>query len=190
MNCEPITRPTANLRLFVAAYPPIESSLAMLRALESLPLESVRVVPAAQVHLTLQFVGDVPSRELDSITESVGRSAAGLQSFSLTPRRLLTLPERAHPRLIAAETDSPAALLEVQRRLAHRLASNVRTKPGDRFLPHITLCRFNPGPRPQPLDHPLDLPPFVIDEIILMRSTLSPAGAEHHEVCRVPLSGA
>lgn len=132
-------------------------------------------------------MGDVPSRELDAITESVERSAAGLSAFALTPRRLLTLPQHAHPRLIAAETDSPPTLLEIQRRLALRLASNVRPNPGDRFLPHLTLGRFNPGPRPAAIDHPIDLPPFEINEIILMRSTLSPAGAEHHEVRRVKL---
>lgn len=182
-----MARPTANLRLFVALYPPADISRALLQALESLPLPPARKTSLSNIHLTLQFVGDVPARALEPTKESVIRSAAGLTAFRLTPRRLVSLPLRAHPRLIAAETDSPAPLLELQRRLAHRLASNSREKPGDRFLPHFTLCRFVPGPRPQEIDHPIDLTPFEVTEIVLMRSTLHPSGAEHHPLLQVRL---
>lgn len=160
----------------------------MHRALEPLSLPRNRVTPADQVHLTLQFVGDVPAKELDEIRESVTRAAAGLHSFMLMPRRFVSLPEHAHPRLIAAETDSPSTLLELQHRLAHRLARNVRDRAGDRFRPHLTLCRFAPGPRPEPVDHPITLPPFEVEHLRLMRSVLRPDGADHREVERIVLT--
>lgn len=186
----PVSKPESNLRLFVAAYPPVEISRAMLRTLEALTLPKHRAAPPAHVHLTLQFVGDVPSRILDDVIESVDRSAGGIEPFTLTPKRVVSLPFGGRPRLIAAETDAPASLMELQRRLAHRLARHARPRPGDRFLPHITLCRFaHDADRPARVDHPIAVPPFAVNEIRLMRSVLRPDGAEHFEVRGVSLSG-
>jgi RNA 2',3'-cyclic 3'-phosphodiesterase len=107
----------------------------------ALPPET-RLTPAEQVHMTLQFIGDTPASEMEATMESVRRAAAVLPAFTLNLRRLMRLPERGPARLIAAETDAPPALLELQRRLASRLARNVRARAGDRFTPHMTLCRF------------------------------------------------
>jgi 2'-5' RNA ligase len=84
-------------------------------------------------------------------------------------------------------TDAPAPLLELQRRLAHRLARSPRAKAGDRFLPHLTLCRFSGGARAPRIDEPTDISAFAVDHVMLMRSVLRPSGAEHSEVARVAL---
>lgn len=170
------------LRLFAAVYPTTAAAAAMLAALRTLDLARHREVPAPQVHMTLQFIGERAARELDSITESVERSCSGVGPFSLTPIALITLPERGQPRLIAAETDAPPALLEIHRRLAQRLAKEPRRDAADRFRPHLTLCRFAHGER-QPRPHAsLEIDPFAVDRVLLMRSVLKPGGAEHAEV--------
>ncbi len=185
-----MARPAANLRLFVALYPTAAAARAMLDALAALRPADHRATPVDQVHMTLQFIGDVPARDLDAATESVSHSASGLAAFSLTPQRLITLPTGRHPRLVAAQTDAPAALLELHRRLAARLAHSVRARPDDRFRPHLTLCRFAHTARAAPLDAPLSLPPFAVEHILLMRSTLRPEGAAHDAVARFQLGGA
>jgi 2'-5' RNA ligase len=182
-----MSKPTANMRMFVAAYPSHESARAMLKAAEKLSLPPHRVLPREQVHLTLQFIGDVPANELDAVTESVERSAAGLPTISLTPAKLISLPDRGPARLIAAETDAPGTLMELQRRLAHRLASNSRDKDDRPYRPHLTLCRFRSPARGVTVDQPLNAPSFEVDRIVLMRSTLKPDGAHHHEVAAVAL---
>lgn len=175
------------LRLFVALYPPGELTQAMCRSLEALDLPPFRATPPAQVHLTLQFIGERSERELDEVRESVERSAAGLRPFALTPLRLRSLPERGPARLVACETDAPADLLEIQRRLARRLARSPRERAGDAFLPHLTLARFR-SPVAVRVDHPLDLTAFPVDAILLMRSILKPGGAVHAELARYPLA--
>src|SRR5690606_23530157 len=69
-----MAKPIANLRLFVAAYPPRETAEAMLEALRTLTLPDYRITPIEQVHLTLQFIGDTPARDLDETIESVRRA--------------------------------------------------------------------------------------------------------------------
>jgi 2'-5' RNA ligase len=184
------------LRLFVAAYPPPEQVELWRERLGALELPPHRMTPAAQVHLTLHFLGDTPEGELDSVVESVSRSCAGLPAAELRATRFITLPKRGPARLVAVETDAPPTLLELQRRLARRLARRPRERPGQRYLPHITLCRFRtPGRLALPDDalslaevSPEATVPFPLCEVKLMRSVLGSAGARHHELSCIRLA--
>lgn len=173
-------------RLFVAIYPPPGTASLLVKHLQALDLPRFRTTPPEQVHLTLQFIGDRAPHEMDEVRESVERSAAGLRAFDLQPIRLITIPPRGPARLIACETDAPPDLLELQRRLAHRLARSPRERAGDRFLPHLTLCRFSPPARAR-ADLPLQSPAFPVASVLLMRSILKPQGAVHAEVARFML---
>jgi RNA 2',3'-cyclic 3'-phosphodiesterase len=177
----------ANLRLFVAIYPPPEVADAMLHALSALVLPPSRATPGEQVHLTLQFIGDTPAKGLDAAIESVQRAAAGLVAFALSPWRLIRLPERGPARLIAMETDAPPTLLELHRRLVVRLARNVKDRNAERFRPHLTLCRFKSPASGVIVDHATNVPAFDVRRVMLMRSTLGPQGATHHEVASCTL---
>lgn len=180
---------SAKLRLFAAIYPSEDAVRAMLRALRKLSLPSHRETPPAQVHMTVQFIGQVDRRDLDEVLESVRRSASGIRPFELRAERLITLPRRGRPRLVAAELNAPAELLELHRRLAHRLARHLREKPGDRFLPHMTLCRFSHGKTCADIDVPIAGEPFTVSAVSVMKSILRPEGAVHEEVERIELSG-
>lgn len=176
------------LRLFVALYPPTALAETMLARTSALNLPAHRATPAEQVHMTLQFIGDANRAAVGAAAESVERSAAGIGQFTLTPARLLALPQRGPARLIAAATDAPAPLRELQRRLAHRLARSARKNAGDRFLPHFTLLRFSgTGARHLEFDDRLEVAPFQIDRIFLMHSTLKPQGTQHREVASFAL---
>ena len=179
--------PAANpLRLFVAVYPPPEAAAAILGVLDSMDLAEHRRTPEGQVHMTLQFIGDTDERELGSVWESVERGAAGVGAFKLTPMRVVTLPERGTPRLVALVTDAPAGLMEIQRRLVKRLARNPRGE--QRFTPHFTLCRFAHGARAERVNQQVRIEGFEVREVVLMRSVLRPEGARHEPVTRVTLS--
>lgn len=181
--------PPEPVRLFVAIYPPLALAREMVARAAGMDLPRNRITPAEQVHLTLQFIGEREPGEVPSVIESVRRSAAGLAGFTLETIRLMTLPHRGAARLVAAEFSSPAALLEIQRRLALRLARHPRERAGDRFTPHMTLLRFGsaaPGVR---VDVPLVLPTFEVHQVALMESWLRPDRAVHGEVARVELDG-
>ena len=176
-----------SLRLFVAAYPPAEAARAMLEMLASLEIPQSRMVPADQVHLTLHFVGKTSVRDFEQVSESVERSCSGIKPGKLIVRSLETLPARGHARLVAAICDADPGTLELQRRLAGRLTHRPRSHPGDRFLAHLTLCRFHTPQRVQmevTLPAPMECP---VDYVSLMSSELGPRGARHVERRRFPL---
>jgi 2'-5' RNA ligase len=182
-----VSRPRKNQRLFVAAYPPPALARSMLDLLDDIALPAHRRTPADQVHLTLQFIGDTPVNRLDETIESVEKATGGLAAGMLEPRRLVALPERGHARLIAVVLDASPSLLELQRRLATRLAHNVRARPGDRYLPHITLCRFRAPAPPPALAADVELEAFPVTTVRVMRSALKPDGARHLEVASFEL---
>ena len=183
-----MAKPAANLRLFVAIHPPPETAKAMLDEIERLKtLPPHKSTALEQVHMTLQFIVDTPVKDLEDTIESVRRSASGLPAFDLKPLKLITLPERGPARLIACETDAPATLLELKRRLAHRLAKNPRDQKDQRFRPHLTLCRFRSPARGVRIVRNIQSAAFAVTEIRLMRSTLDSTGAQHHEVVRCAL---
>jgi len=164
------------LRLFVAAYPPrsvVEGWLCAARA--ALPPD-VRFTAPEPVHLTLVFLGEHDERELPDIRESIGRSVAGFQPIALKACELVMLPERGMPRLLAAISDLPRFLAEIQRRLAQRLALN-RARRSE-FMPHFTLARF-PGKAVERFSTPLPGEEFVLGELRLMRSRICADGAVH-----------
>jgi RNA 2',3'-cyclic 3'-phosphodiesterase len=159
-----------------------------IASLANLPLGPHAKTPVGQVHLTLQFIGAASPRDLPSIEESIERSTSGIPRFTLRGIELATFPPRGEPRLIAVLTDAPPPLLELHGRLARRLAKSTRERPGDRFLPHFTLARFNEGPRAERLSAAIEGPGFEVGEIRLMRSVLTPTGAVHQLVRRFELS--
>ena len=184
-----MSRPRTNRRLFVAIYPPSQLSGELLGALQLHDLPDHRTVPPQQVHVTLHFIGDTPTKQLDTTIESVQRATAGISAFDLTVQRLITLGQRGRVRLVAAETDRPPGLLEIHRRLVTRLARSPRRDPADRFRSHLTLCRFKKPTKGIALDSRLDAEPFRVQRVVLMKSTLRSDGAQHHEIISCALGG-
>jgi RNA 2',3'-cyclic 3'-phosphodiesterase len=163
-----------------------------------LPIPRYRPTPEDQVHLTVQFIGDTDARQLPEVRESVERSASGIARFTLTPLRTVTLPRQGPARLIACETDLPANLAELHRRLAHRLARNLKERTRESFLPHLTLARFASPAGGVRIDEAIEAPggaddatgAFLIDHVSLMSSQLRPDGAIHREMARFDLERA
>lgn len=170
------------VRLFVAGYPPAVEVGAYLEFVRGLGLPEHRETPAGQVHLTLQFIGETPSRDLGRVSESVARSVSGLGAFELRPSRVVTLPERGAARVVALELEASAGVYELHRRLSHRLARKPRKNASDRFVPHLTLCRFRRPVAGMRVEDVVGFGALEIGEVRLMRSVLHPEGAEHRVV--------
>ncbi len=137
-----------------------------------------KLTPVEQVHITLVFLGDRRATEVADIEESIAGACKGIRACVVRPVRLISLPEKGAARLVAAETDAPPPLLELQKRLAHRLAA--RDKRGGEFLPHLTLCRFTGmGADVRVRQDVEDGEGFAVQTVCLVKSVLHPLGARH-----------
>ena len=172
------------LRLFLAAYPPLGVAQTLLARAAQRTLPEHKVVPPEQVHITLLFLGDRRAQSVPDIEASIAAACKGIRPCVIRPRRLITLPEKGPARLVASETDIPPPLLELQKRVSHRLADRKRRE--NPFLPHLTLLRF-PG---SGIDTRMaeDIATsesdasafqFELRSVRLMKSTLHPKGPRH-----------
>lgn len=177
------------MRVFVAlSLPdPVRSRFALLQVALPLP----RRVPPENFHLTLAFLGDVGNAALDELDMAL--SGVSVPRFSLQPESLGVFGG-ARPRNIHFRF-APEPLLD---RLAAKVARAARdcgiAPESRRFMPHVTLARFNPDDADQlRLERavagigPLGMPAFEVDSFSLYRSHLRADGAEYDELARYPL---
>jgi 2'-5' RNA ligase len=166
------------LRLFVAAYPPPEITAELAAAAIQRAPANARLTPPDHIHLTLLFLGSVRTSEVETIAESMDRAASGRGACTLRITSVASLPETGEPRLLAALADADTNAIEVQRRLASRLAILRPKATREKFAPHLTLARVQPA---MPRLVPQSITPLIwtLRSIRLMRSTLRPGGAVH-----------
>ena len=167
-----------SIRLFIAAYPPPEITAELAAAATQHAPANARLTPRDQIHLTLLFLGSVRTADIETVAESMDRAASGRGPGTLRFSSVANLPESGEPRLLAAFADADTQTLEVQRRLASRLAILRPKASREKFAPHLTLARFQLATLRLSAQA---ITPCVwtLRSIRLMRSILRPSGAVH-----------
>jgi RNA 2',3'-cyclic 3'-phosphodiesterase len=136
-------------RTFIAVAVPVELG----RELDGLQARLAPEVPGCRwtesppFHITLAFVGDVKSADLDPLCEAVNRAAGRFEPFEVSLEGLGAFPSLARPRVIWAGVASPNmnSLIDLREAVVDGI-SEVGHRPDDlRFHPHVTLGRIKPG---------------------------------------------
>ena len=144
----------------------------------------VRIVPRANVHITLAFLGHRPTAELDGITGALRKAAsgAGIPIFRLRRYR----ETRSVGMLVFDDEGGRAAAFAAD--LHARLeALGVYERKERPWLPHATVIRFRRPPR---LDPPLpDLGEVCPSEAAVYHSLLRRGGAQYVALETVRLGG-
>ena len=155
----------------------------------------LRVVPEANLHITLAFLGYLPEKAIGSVAEVVNAIQSPAPRIELASEPVAK--PRGRPRLLALEATSPATV-KLQAELEAELAERRLYEPEKRpFWSHLTVARVRPegrgSKRPARLEkRPERLPealrePFSAVRITLYRSTLRPQGAEYAPLAQVAL---
>ncbi|MEQ9366828.1 MAG: RNA 2',3'-cyclic phosphodiesterase [Leptospirales bacterium] len=169
------------MRLFIAIPLPEEITERVAGLCHGLP--DVRWVAPEQMHLTLRFLGDElsPSR-LEEVADALATvDSSGFVLRTGGVRRFLN--PRA-PQVLWLGVEDEPGLLELHRRIDHRLRSVGFAGEKRAFEPHITLARLKGVSDSRVLEY-LQLhsdfatPPFPVEEFILYSSVLRPGGAQH-----------
>jgi 2'-5' RNA ligase len=102
-----------------------------------------RPVTSANLHVTLQFLGDVADDRLGEVLKAAGGAAAEIEPFDFTVAGLLAVPPRGQLRMVWATAQDPTGRMkQLQQRLAEAM-EGLGFRPEERsFNPHITLVRI------------------------------------------------
>jgi 2'-5' RNA ligase len=193
---EPAAPPS--LRLFVAFDLPEEVRAAMRRRLTKLraQLPQSRWVDPDQAHLTLVFLGHHPEMRLAPLQAALAEVFARYPPLALRLHGGGTFPQGRPARVAWVGVKAPPEMQPLQHDVADAAAGVLDWEPEKRaFHPHVTLTRCNPTwPRAQAERfHSEVLGPwgeeFLATEGVLVRSRLSPRGAQYQALARFPLLG-
>jgi len=159
----------------------------------------VRWVEPTNVHLTLQFLGNVVSTHIPSLTAALAPAVAMHDALFLRTDAVGAFPSTDAPRvLLLGLRGADDRLLALQ----HSVTEAVRTVEGvvaDRkpFRPHLTLGRVARLHRDAPgiativaaLDRPIHVPPtaWPVENVALIRSILGAGGSRYTVLERFPL---
>lgn len=181
------------VRLFVAIDTPGHDAAALR---DTLPRDrAIRATPAAQVHLTLRFIGEVSD-------EHARRIEAALKDMS-TPCFTMRLAGAGrfggggrNGGILWVGVDAPDGLVALQGEIEAAVVATGVAPERRRFHPHVTVARCRPGVPDGVLRDWVERQrgwrgdPFMVDRALLMESRLLPGGAEHRCRLAVPLSPA
>ena len=183
--------PSATVRAFVAVDLPESVRTGLARLQDALRQgagqdRGLRWVSPESIHLTLKFLGDIPQDSVDGIAEALGSVMADSPPFQLGFDELGAFPNLARPRVLWLGLKGDVAVLrELQKSVEDSLAALGFPAEGRDFSPHLTLARVRNGQRVDgrqvvegcaPGEY-LGTEPILVNQVVLMRSTLRPQGA-------------
>ena len=160
-----------------------------------LPGNHIRWTPVEQMHLTLRFLGDVPLSAVTELERGLRCACEGVAGFDLAARGSGCFPDARKPRVLWIGVSGDIVALA---RLRCRIADATRAWgeiEAREFRAHLTLGRVKdaPGFVAREIAHRVqtltcgDLGRWRVNEVLLMRSELSPAGARHSTLARCGL---
>ena len=185
-----LSRIPEQIRSFIAIELPEEARKGLARLRKELERDEhkfVKWVDPGGIHLTLKFLGNIPSRRVTEITEAMRRAVQGIFPFSLGISGLGVFPNLSQVRVlwvgVGGELDRLSTL---QQNVDSALAALGFPKEERPFVPHLTLARIREGtsaPEKRGFGELVgsatfeDKYPVEVEAIKLMRSQLTPAGA-------------
>lgn len=145
--------------------------------------EKGRATPKANLHLTIQFIGEVV--EIESL--QLGASKLVLPEVYLEARGIASL-KRGREELVYLDLNSSDALLRLHQNIRDMLKQQGVSFDSKRFKAHITLLRRVQWKEEVYLSQvEVDFPPYLAKELVLYESQLSQKGASYRRLKTYPL---
>ncbi|HEX9808707.1 MAG TPA: RNA 2',3'-cyclic phosphodiesterase [Alphaproteobacteria bacterium] len=176
------------IRLFTGIEIPdeIRARLAALAA----GVPGARWVPAANIHLTLRFIGNVDDDRVGDIDDALARVRA--PGFPVTIQGVDHFSRGRSPSMLWAGVEKNPALLHLQDRVETALVRAGLESDRRKYTPHVTLARLKDAPRGRvhafiAENGLLQFAPFTVENFTLFSSFLARSGAIHRREAVYPL---
>ena len=141
-------------------------------------------VKRGNIHLTLKFLGDIRTNQIESINSVLQSVAESHSSFNMSLSGIGVFPDFRRPRVVWIGITNGA---EQSIQLAEDISNSLQPlgfPPEKRgFTPHLTLARIRRPVNLQDVSgkfnqyETLDIPTLKVDQIVFIRSQLHPQGS-------------
>jgi len=183
---------SGNLRLFVAsplsgaAREPLQAIYEQRERIAAKMPQRIRWTVPEQWHVTWLFLGSVPREQLPEIQSQFAAGLANLKPLAAELQDIQFWPKPRQPRLIVCRLQPDPRLLKRWETICQALPDY---PPDKAFTPHITLARLkeipdNPATSRKPgwVFSPIPPTEWLLDELVLYSSRLTPEGAKYEPV--------
>ena len=165
------------MRAFIAVPLSAEICAALTPVIDELGKgKGIRTVPPENLHLTLDFLGEIREAEIGSLCEKLKGAAEKTSSFLLTVSGVGAFGKGGKPNVLWVGIEKNAALAK----LAYDVKAASGTEDGKKFSPHLTVGRikFSDEKQRDILERffrwePRDFGTMKADHFSLMKSDLS-----------------
>lgn len=178
-------------RIFIAINLPEDIKRELSKYREKWPELPAKWTNKDNLHITLEFLGDLTDQELADVCKVTGEVAKRHKLFSVTLNKVLYGPPRKiPPRMVWVEGEKSDELADLKKDLQECLMEEVSFKPErpkgyPGFTPHITLARIKewewkriePEERPE-VSEEINLV-FTVESIEVMESELKRGGPQY-----------
>jgi 2'-5' RNA ligase len=156
-----------------------------------LPNIPVRWVPAANIHLTLKFLGDVSLSNLDMLTKMIEAEVSTHHQFEISVGGSGAFPNFRQPRIIWVGVEAPPELMAIQNAIEATTSKLGYARDERAFSPHLTLGRVSHNASVQDVkliakileDNKIGfLGATCVEKVHLYRSDLQPTGAVYTQI--------
>ena len=151
----------------------------------------------SNLHLTLRFLGDVPRDHLEALSLALDETAREHPPLDLAVATVGSFGSRGRPSVLWAGCSGAGdRLARMQKSLERAFADLGHPGEARPFHAHVTLGRLRPGRDAGSLTSRIDsfrnaaFGSFRAEEIVLVRSELSPQGPRYTALHRSGLKGA
>ena len=175
-------------RSFVAVFPPadvLESVLELQRSLQ-ITLPGVRWVEPGNLHFTLRFFGDLGALERAKAAQVIDEITRGRSRFNVELHGVGVFSSWKHPRVVWVGCgEGSDAFAELGRALEFGFRDARLGKADKPFKPHLTLGRWRdfgaaiPESSIAACQKIGTVGRFIVDEVGLIQSKLSPKGSTY-----------
>jgi RNA 2',3'-cyclic 3'-phosphodiesterase len=187
-----------SVRVFIAVSLPPDLKAKLTAMQQEFRHSSVEAawVREAGFHITLKFLGEVDSSQIEPIVSCMTEATQRYHPFSLTLCGVGVFPHESSPRVLWVGIQDEAGLLrQLQQAIEARLTQLGFTSEARPFAPHLTLARLKRVSRRGEFLANLSahreamLGPLDVDHIELVESQLHPSGARYSTVKAVSFEG-
>ncbi len=159
----------------------------LIRALRRLGPD-LKWLTGGQIHLTLKFLGNTEETMVVRIEEALKAVAAAHRRFTLTAAGTGVFPDYSRPRVLWIGISGPEELDILYNDIETAMERLGYRREARTFRPHLTIARVKTQKGLTPLLRELrgykerEFGKIEVSEILLMKSTLKPTGAEYERL--------
>jgi len=184
------------LRTFIAVSlsPSVLAGVGKLIRSLQVSLEGAHWVEPKNLHVTLQFLGDVPLNDLPLLIRAVTQSLHQTDSFDLTFQGVGAFPNQESPKTIwIGCREGSEDLKQLAERICNGLIPLGFPKEARNFSPHLTIGRIKKVDLRLPLMSLLDeqqnrlFGSCSVSEVQIFSSELTRRGPIYDELATIPL---